>query len=329
MISKFGTHNGQDVLRATLSDGDVSVNILNYGCVTQDWRVPLNGARVPVVLGFEAFEDYPAHSRSFAIIAGRVANRTKLGRFELDGVTYQLPTNNGPNHLHGGNLGLGRRLWTIEADGDRAVRLTYHSPDGEENYPCAVDFTVDIRLDGRAVTYEMSGVPDGRTPINLAQHSYYNLGGPDILGHRLQLTASRYTPVDDTLIPTGEVLPVADTHFDFTQGAVIGALAGAEAGIDLNFVLDDERDRTAPAVRLDHENGLSLRMWTDQPGIQVFNAPQMEIAVPGHDGQIYGNFSGLCLEAQKFPDALSNPQFPTVICSPDAPYHQKLVVEIG
>jgi len=329
MSEKFGKFDGRDVTRATLTDGDVAVSILNYGCITQDWRVPLGGTRVPVVLGFEQFEDYPEHSRSFGIIAGRVANRTALGRFELGGIAYQLPINNGPNHLHGGLRGLGRRLWTMEADGPRSVQLSYHSPDGEEGYPGAVDFNILITLEGRALTYVMTGVPDRATPINLAQHSYYNLNAAHVLDHKLHLTAAHYTPVDDTLIPTGQIDPVAGTHFDFRKPAAIGDLDPRRTGIDLNMVLDADRDTTAPAAILEAPNGLSLKLWTDQPGIQLFNAPEMTIAVPGLAGQRYGHFSGLCLEAQKFPDALNQPHFPSIICTPDAPYHQKLTVEIG
>lgn len=328
MISKFGSFDGEDVMRAVLEDGDVSVNILNYGAVTQDWRVPLNGARRSVVLGFEEFNDYPKYSRSFGIIAGRVANRTKHGRFALDGVTYQLPVNPAGHHLHGGDRGLGKRLWNIEADGSRAVRLTYRSEDGEEGYPGSVEFKLDVRLDGNAVTYEMKAQPDRRTPINLAQHSYYNLGEGDVLDHKIRIPASTYTAVDEELIPTGELASVAGTHFDFRQAVTFGEIDPERLGIDLNLVLDDARDISAPAVEMSHGNGSSLTLWTDQPGVQVFNAPQMQVPVPGLNGKDCGPFSGLCLEAQHFPDSLNHDHFPSIIHSPDRPYHQRLVVEI-
>ena len=328
MIRKFGELDGRDVMRATLEDGDVSVSILNYGCITQDWRVPLGDRLQPCVLGFETFEDYPEHSRSFGIIAGRVANRTALGRFTLDGRAYQLPINNGPNHLHGGLLGLGRRLWSMEMDGRKSVQLSYRSPDGEEGYPASVDFTTTITLEGNALRYELSGVPDRVTPINLAQHAYYNLGGKDVLSHKIWMEADRYTPVDDTLIPTGAVASVSGHHFDFQKEVMIGEADPKRLGIDLNLVLKEGRDVKAPATIVTNQNGLQLTLWTDQPGIQVFDAPEMEIAVPGLDGQNYGPFSGLCLEAQKFPDALNHAQFPSILCSPNTPYHQDLVVEI-
>ncbi|MEM6467717.1 MAG: aldose epimerase family protein, partial [Pseudomonadota bacterium] len=285
---------------------------------------------VPVVLGFDRFEDYPVHSKSFGIIAGRVANRTAHGRFTLNGETYQLARNNGAHHLHGGDVGLGRRLWEMEADGAGLV-LTYHSPDGEDGYPGAVTFEVKLRLDGGALTFEVSGQPDRPTPINLAQHNYYNLeGGGDVREHILQIAAPHYTPVDAGLIPTGEILPVAGTRMDFTTPKRVTQEDPNLQGIDLNLVLEAERDRSLPAAMLESETtGLRLGLWTDEPGLQLFNAPQMDIAVPGIDGARYGRFAGLCLEAQHFPDSLNQPGWPSIIARPETPYHQRLVVEIG
>jgi len=222
MIKKFGEYEGRDVTCAVLADGDVSISMLNYGAVTQDWRVPLNGKRVPVVLGFDAFDDYLEHSKSFGIIAGRVANRTAFGQFEIHGESYQVSINEPPNHLHGGHLGLGRRIWNMDADGSKAVRLTHHSPDGEEGYPGAVDFTVDVTLDGNTVTYDMTGRP--------------------------ALAARHYTPTDQMQIPTGEIASVENTHFDFVNGAVIGAFDQSDQGIDLNMVLETDRDHGDPAA---------------------------------------------------------------------------------
>ena len=328
MAENFGEHEGQTVRRATLESGQARVSVLNYGAVTQDWRILRAGQARPVVLGFERFEDYPKHSRSFGIIAGRVANRTAKGQFTLDGQSYQLPTNNGPNHLHGGTFGLGRCIWEMDAEGTRAVHLRYRSPEGEEGYPGTVDFELTVTLRDATLTYEMTARPDRPTPVNLAQHNYYNLGGETILEHQLHIAASQYTPVDDTLIPTGEIAPVQDTHFDFTAPTLIGAHAQARDGIDLNLVLDSDRDRSEPAATLKGPDGVRLSLWTDQPGVQVFNAPKMEIPVPGLDGRRYGPFSGLCLEPQKFPDALNQSHFPSVIATPEEPYRQRLAVEI-
>lgn len=324
-IRRFGSLEGREVREAVLEDGNVRLSVLDYGCVTRDWRV----GDTPMVLGFDEFDHYPAHSRSFGIVAGRVANRTAFGRFTLDGEAYRLPTNNGAHHLHGGVVGLGRRIWGMETDSAaNAVRLSYRSPAGEEGYPGSVDFEVVIALDGHTVTYDMAGRPDRRTPINLAQHNYYNLGGGgDVLAHRLWLAASRYTPVDEGLIPTGAVAPVDGLRMDFREEAEIGANDPGREGIDLNLVLDDDRDPAAPAARLKGA-GRVLELWTDQPGIQIFDAPAMAIPVPGLGGRRYGAFAGICLEAQAWPDALNKPHFPQIVASPESPYRQKLKVRI-
>jgi len=328
----FGRHDGQDVIEATLVDGDTAVSILNYGCVVRDWRVQSGQGEIPTVLGFDRFEDYPEHSRSFGVIAGRVANRTARGHFELDGKTYQLPINNGPNHLHGGLVGLGRRVWKLEPDtAGNAVHLIYHSPDGEEGYPGAVDFRMTYKLSGSALSLEMVGQPDQPTPINLAQHSYYNLNGAgDILQHRVEIRADRYTPTDETQIPTGEIAPVLGTRFDFRTETTCAANDPGSLGIDHNLVLEEDRNLVDPAatVRAD-KTDLVLRLWTHEPGVQMFNAPTMDIPVPGIGGRRYGKFGGLCLEAQHFPDSLHRPEWPSIISTPESPYYQKLIVDIS
>ncbi len=328
-MRQIGTHQGQPVVEAVLESADARIAIMNYGCVIRDWRVEAQGRAIPCVLGFDSFDPYPEHSKSFGIIAGRVANRTALGRFTLDGQTYQLPINNGPNHLHGGPTGLGKRLWQIDQD-DTTVTLRYHSPDGEMDYPGAVAFEVTFRLDGPALTCDMRAVPDRPTPVNLAQHNYYNLKGQgDIRDHVLQIAASRYTPVDDTQIPTGVIAPVEGTHLDYRAPCRIADRDPDRIGADHNLALDDGRGADTPAAtaRCD-ETGLGLRIFTDQPGIQLFDAHPMQITVPGHDGEIYGPYGGLCLEAQHFPDSLNNPDWPSIICTPDAPYAQRLVMDI-
>ncbi|MEO1550658.1 MAG: aldose epimerase family protein [Pseudomonadota bacterium] len=330
MIRQIGTHQGKPVLEAVLHSDSAQVSVLNYGCVIRDWRVQAQDRTVPVVLGFERFEAYPEHSKSFGIIAGRVANRTAFGRFTLEGKAYQLACNNGAHHLHGGTVGLGRRLWEMERDGADVV-LRYASPDGEDGYPGAVAFEVRMGLHGHQLEMEITGRPDRPTPINLAQHNYYNLDGAgDVRGHLLQIAASQYTPVDEGLIPTGERRPVAGTPLDFRALTPVGQNDPLREGIDLNLVLDPTRDRHAPSALLRSEaSGLCLKLWTDEPGLQLFTAPKMDIPVPGLDGVHYGPFAGLCLEAQHFPDSLNRPEWPHIVATPDAPYHQRLVVEIA
>jgi aldose 1-epimerase len=210
--------------------------------------------------------------------------------------------------------------------GSGTVQLTYASPDGEEGYPGAVAFTVTFRLEGPRLICEMAGVPDRPTPINLANHNYYNLGGSGtVQDHLLRIDAEAYTPTDAELIPTGEIRPLDGTPLDFSSEREIG-----DTPIDSNLVLSPERDRKKPAARARcPRTGRTLEIWTDEPALQLFDAPEMTIATPGHDGQSYGPFAGLCLEAQHFPDSVHHPDWPSILRTPDRPYFQRLVVEIA
>lgn len=192
-----------------------------------------------------------------------------------------------------------------------------------------------MRLDGARLRLDISARPDRPTPINLAQHSYWNLGGAgagggDVLDHRLRLEASRFTPAGLDLIPTGEIAAVAGTPLDFRRARTLRGPDGAPLPLDLNFVLDADRDPEAPAAEvLSPAGDLRLRVWTDQPGIQVYNAPGLSVPVPGLEGRVYGPFSGLCLEAQNFPNAINQPGFPDPAFTPERPYAQRLEIEIA
>jgi aldose 1-epimerase len=322
----FGRHEGRAVEEIVLESADAAVAILSLGCVVRDWRVDGPDGSLPMVLGFTRLEDYLEHSRSHGAIVGRVANRTSGGRFTLDGRGHQLTLNEGPHHLHGGTVGLGRRIWEMEGDAaGEAVHLRYASPDGEQGYPGAVDFAVTYRLEGPRLICDMTGRPDRPTPVNLAQHSYYNLGGGgDVRDHVLWIDAPDYTPVGPDLIPDGTIRSVEGTALDFTEPREIG-----DADLDHNLVLRAGRDRSEPAARVScPRTGRRLELWTDEPGIQVFDAAGMTIGAPGHDGRRYGAFAGLCLEAQHFPDSLNRPDWPGIVRTPDDPYVQRYVVEI-
>jgi len=323
-LPELGEVDSRPVCTAVLEDGDVRITLLSLGCITADWRV---GGR-PVVLGYADPARYLTDGNSFGIIAGRVANRIAYGRFQLNDRTIQLDCNQPPHHLHGGVRGLGKRNWSMEVAGDRAVRFTYTSPDGEEGYPGAVDFAVTVTLDRHRLTYTMEAKPDRETPVNLAQHSYYNLAGGPVWEHELQLAAPAHTPTDDTLIPTGEIVPVAGTRYDFTLSRPLGTADTGHLGTDMNVVLDLARNPKIPAAIL-RAGGLQLRLWTGQPGLQLYNAMHLGPTPCGHDGQTYDRFHGLCLEAQHFPDSPNRPEFPSILCSPDAPYRQTLMVEIA
>lgn len=328
----FGRLDAGSVDEITLESADAAVSLLSLGCVLRDWRVQGQGRTLPVVLGFATVEDYRDHSRSHGVIAGRIANRTRKGHLSLDGRDYQLTCNEAGHHLHGGRTGLGKRIWDMEPDSAaNAVILRYHSPDGEEGYPGTVDFSVTIRLDGARLSYEVVGLPDRPTPINLAQDAYYNLGGGgSVRDHLIHVAAPEFLPLDPELLPDGRILPVEETRYDFGTPRTFADADPEARGYDITLVLDPDRDTSAPAATVSCDRtGLALRLWTDQPGVQLFDANRPTIAVPGHDGEIYHPFSGICLEAQHFPDSVHHPDWPSILCTPEAPYHQRLSVEIA
>lgn len=322
-LDTVGSFNGSPVRAATLASSDgVSVRILSYGCVLQSWLVPdTAGTPGEATLGFPDFASYPANAeRAFGIVAGRVANRIRDGRFELGGTRYEVDRNKGPHHLHGGSGGIGRQNWTLDVDG-RTARLTHTSPDGAMGYPGGVEFVVDITLDGHTVTFDMTGVPDQPTPIALAQHSYYLLGGP-VSAHMLQVNGARYTEVDDLVVTTGRILDVAGTALDFRTPRVID-----DTEIDINFCLDTVGAGTVAGTLEGADFRLTIA--TDRPGLQVYNSFDMpEVAEPGHGGTRYGPFAGVALEAQDWPGAINHAHFPPVVASPDAPYRQTTSVTI-
>lgn len=312
-----------------LEDGGVALSLLNLGCITRGWWVPLGGASAPVVLGFDDPADYARNPTYMGVIAGRVANRIGGARFSLEGQTHQLAANEGPNQLHGGAGGLHARIWRAERDATKAVRFTYLSPDGEEGFPGRAAFEVTVTLEGHSVTYDMAATVDRPTPISLAQHSYYSLA-TDRLSRVARFTcpADRYTPVDEALIPTGEILPVGGTRHDFRAGAVLAEADPDGRGTDLNLVLPEARDPALPVVDLLAPNGLRLRMWSDQPGLQVYTGHGLPLRDGGHPGQRIAPWAGIALEPQGFPNAVNCPGFSSIIVTPDQPYRQRLTVEI-
>lgn len=331
----FGRSAAGTVDEIVLESADAAVSILNYGCIVRDWRVDGPLGSLPMVLGFPSLEAYERFSRSHGAIVGRIANRTANARFEFEGRTVHLTPNHGPkgqHHIHGGAIGLGKRIWAMEADtAAEAVHLRYRSPDGEEGYPGAVDFAVTYRLEGPTLICEMTGEPDRPTPINLAHHNYFNLGGGGtVRDHVLWIDAAQYTPLDAENIPLGTIAPVAGTHLDFQAPRSIEESDPERKGIDNNYVLNPDRDPDEPAAWARcPRTGLRIRVWTGEPGLQIFNAATMTVGAPGHDGQTYGPFAGLCFEAQHFPDSMHHPDWPSIIRSPEHPYFQRVAVEIA
>ena len=335
MISEKLIENldGKDVVEITLSSDSAEVKILNFGCVIRDWRVKnADGQMVPVLVGLD---DYLADQDLVPFggaIVGRVGNRIANGQFSLNGQDYQLDVNDGPNQLHGGPKGFGKLVWDYSLDPSaNAVTFTLHSPDGDQGYPGNVDVTVVIRLEGTTLHFDMSATTDAPTPINLAQHNYYNLNGEgDVFAHVLHIQAENYTPTDEELIPTGVIAPVGGTLYDFTAPTTFTVTDPDRIGVDGNLVLDADRDMDAPAAVVTSESsGLRLQLWTDQPGLQIFNSSWMDVKGKGLDGRDYVAFGGLCLEPQHYPDSVNNPDWPSTIVTPDKPYKQMMKVDIA
>lgn len=332
-IGAFGEYEGQRVDQFTLtSDTGVEVDIIGYGVVVRDWRVPVAGGKRSVVLGFDNFDAYPAHSPHFGSLAGRVANRVGGSSLEIDGKTYTLPANEGRHSLHGGPKGLGYQVWKGEADnGKNAVRFTHSSPDGAMGYPGNVDFSATYTLVGKKLRLELTAVTDALTPISLVQHQYFNLGTTDtVLDHSYQLVANAYTENDAELIPTGAILPVAGTKWDLRTPRTLREANGQPINYDGNLVLNGGRNLDDPvATVIAPDKSLTLKLWTDRTGLQFYNGVYTDIPVPGLGGRHYGHNSGFCLEDQAFPDALHHAHFPSILYSPDRPYGHWCEFEIA
>lgn len=332
------TSDGHAVERFTLANKNgITARIITYGATLTELHAPdRNGKFADITLGFDKAGAWLEAHPFFGVIAGRYANRIAGGKFTLDGKIYTLATNNGPNHLHGGKVGFDKRNWKPEPAGPNSLRLTYTSPDGEEGYPgtlkVAVTYTLtendELRIDYHATT-------DAPTVINLTNHAYWNLGaGADILGHELRLHASRYTAVDDTSIPTGD-LPKAAGPMDFSTAKVIGkdiaALKDAPGGgYDHNWVLDGwEPGKLTPAAELhDPASGRTLTITTTEPGIQ-FYAGNFLKAVEGRGGKTYEKHAGLCLETQHFPDSPNHPKFPSTELRPGKEFRSTTIHRFG
>ncbi len=330
----IGTFADKSVEEITLeSTTGVRVSLINWGVVVRDWQVPVAGKPRHVVLGFETFDPYPEHSPFFGALVGRVANRIKDSRFTLNGKTYTLPANEGPNHLHGGPEGIGRQVWEMEADSAaNAVKFTYVSPDGAMGYPGTVRFEAIYTLKDNRLRLDLSAQPDRPTPISLVQHQYFNLGQADtVLDHLVHLPdAVARTVAGADLIQNGTIIPVANTIDDFLSPRSMRFGAGRGIDYDLNFVLKTGRDTADPmAIVTGEDKALTLRLFSDRPAVQFYNAVGTDVAVPGLGGKKYGKYSGFCLEDQMPPGALHNAHFPNIICTPDTPYHHWNEIEIA
>jgi len=322
---------GRPVDLYILDNGIIEVHAITFGCVITSMRVPdRTGAKSDVVLGHETLEPYLTNPPYLGAVVGRYANRIARGQFTLDGEAHTLATNNGPNHLHGGPRGFHRQRWDGEpvTKGDTVgVRFSRVSPAGEEGYPGNLHVSVSYLLSGRTIDLQYEATTDTPTVLNLSQHSYFNLAGPssaDVLRHELTVRADAYTPVDSSLIPTGEIAPVKGSPFDLRSGAVVGErlqqtheqlrLAN---GIDHNFVVAGSAGSLRPAAVLhDPASGRRLEVSTTEPGVQVYTGQSLDSRITGAYGRRLTPHTGMCLETQHFPDSPNHPQFPTTVLRP-------------
>ncbi len=340
------TADGTPVDLITLRNGKgIEMTVLTYGGIIMSLKTPdRDGAVDDIVLGHDSVAGYEANSPYFGSLIGRVGNRIANGTFSLDGQTYTLAKNNGPNHLHGGLKGWDKVVWKADPFQDRTgvgVRLEYTSADGEEGYPGEVTAHVVYTLTpDNTLIVDYHATSDKPTIINLTQHSYFNLGGAkttDILGHELMVNADRYTPVDDTLIPTGELAGVEGTPFDFRTATPIGARINTQdtqleygQGYDHNYVLTRSGEGLQLAARVyEPTTGRTLEVSTTEPGLQLYTGNFLDGTITGKGGRVYPLRSGFCLETQHFPDSPNQASFPSIELRPGAEYRSQTVFTFG
>lgn len=320
----------------------LEVDLLDYGATITSIRVADRfGTFDDIVLGFDRADEYRGEHPYFGAVVGRYANRIARGRFELDGRSYTLATNDGPNHMHGGERGFNAFMWDATVEGAGAVTFSRVSPDGEEGYPGALRVAVSYALtDDSELIVRYAATTDRPTVLNLTQHTYFNLSGHasgDVLGHELTLDAAGFTPVDETQIPTGPIMPVAGTPFDFRIPVAIGARIAdrhrqleAGKGYDHNWVLNAAGDASAIAARVVHPpSGRTLEVRTTEPGLQFYSGNLLDGSLTGKDGVRYRKHAGLCLETQHFPDSPNQPSFPSTVLRPGEEFRSTTVYRFG
>jgi aldose 1-epimerase len=340
----FGNYFSAPVIEYTLTNSSgMQAGILNYGgTITKLITPDRNGKMGDVVLGFETFSGYLQKNEPYlGALVGRYANRIANAQFTLDGKTYKLAPNNFGNSLHGGNVGFDKVIWNVEKIGDSSLRLSYQSKDGEEGYPGNLNVQVTYTLSpDNSLKIDYTATTDKATPVNLTNHSYFNLSaGNDstILDHVLQLNADKYTPVNDQLIPTGQIADVKGTPMDFTTAKAIGKdIGNVKGGFDHNWILN-KKENTPDAYRqqqaatvYDPRSGRFMEVFTTQPGIQFYSGNFLNGSLQvTKRGQLYVSHAGLCLETQHYPDSPNQPSFPSTILKPGETYRQTTVYKFS
>ena len=347
-ISKesFGLIGDREVFLYTMkNDKDMSVSITNYGGIITSIQVPDQKGNIDdVVLGFDNLEQYLDEHPYFGAIIGRYGNRIANGRFELEGKSYNLAINNGPNSLHGGINGFDKKVWKaqeINKENNIGLRLSTKSEDGEEGYPGTLDVVVTYTLtEENELIIEYQASTDRPTIINLTNHSYFNLNGEgngDVMDHLLTLKANYYTPVDSTLIPTGQIEDVKGGPFDFTISKTIRQNINANdtqiqygGGYDHNFVLDENLSFSKPKVTVYHPiSRRKLEVFTTEPGVQFYTGNFLDGSLIGKRGKAYNKRFGFCLETQHFPDSPNQPSFPSTVLTPKKDYRSTTIYKFS
>ncbi|HTC54927.1 MAG TPA: aldose epimerase family protein [Candidatus Sulfotelmatobacter sp.] len=337
----FGqTPEGRPVDIYSLADGKIEVGIITYGGIVVSLRTPDRSGKLDdVVLGCDSVEKYVAQTAHFGGIIGRYANRIAHGTFQLDGQTYSIPKNDGDNALHGGIRGFDKVVWAAKQIAD-GIELTYVSKDGDQGFPGTLTTRVRYTLSGGALRIDYSATTDKDTVLNLTNHSYFNLAGQgkgDVLGHVLKIDASRITPVDATLIPTGELKGVEGTPFDFRTPHALGERIEADDaqlhlghGYDHNFVLDHAAGQLAEAAEMyEPTTGRILRVSTTEPGVQLYTGNFLDGSITGKEGRVYKRRFAFCLETQHFADSPNHPNFPSTELKPGQIFHSVTVLEFS
>ncbi|HEU5292655.1 MAG TPA: aldose epimerase family protein [Cyclobacteriaceae bacterium] len=333
----YGSIDGKNVMQYSLQNkAGMIVKVINYGCTITDIIVPDKaGSLGNVLLGFDSLAGHMQQENPYmGPIVGRYANRIGKASFRIGDQTYKLSANNGENMLHGGTVGFNRKVWDAKIFSDSSVLMSYTSPDGEEGFPgnLKVEFTLTLNSDN-SIQLEYSATTDKPTPVNLTHHPYFNLSAgknATILDHELKIAADSITPVDSTLIPTGKLLAVKGTPFDFTTAKRIGlevnqVPGGPPVGYDHNYVLKRAKNLELAAVLYDPQSGRQLELLTTECGVQFYSGNFLDGTLRGKGGVVYPKHAGMCLEAQYFPDSPNQPSFPNTILLPGEKYRQTTI----
>lgn len=333
-VANWGTFDNKPVHLFTLTNNNgVQVKISDYGGTITSFITPdKNGKNSSIVIGFDSLSSYTAGVPYFGATVGRYGNRIAKGKFTLDGKEYSLAINNGQNHLHGGKKGFDKQVWTVSdtASGKPELTLTYLSKDGEEGYPGNLTSHVTFSLNNdNVLKIEYAATTDKATPLNLTNHSYFNLTGDvgnTILNHSVMIDADRYTPVDTTLIPTGQLTTVKGTPFDFTTPHLIGErikqIQSNPVGYDHNYVLNKkDSSLTKVAEVTDSISGRKLEVFTTQPGLQFYSGNFLDGSIKTSSGKPINQYTGFCMETQHFPNSPNTLSFPTTILRPGQTFH--------